>query len=118
MPDQEKKKLDLQRREMPKQSPVVRSQNFSEVALGYSEKTAVEEAMRCLQCKKPKCVLQCPVEIDIPGFIKCIAEHDFAKGVQVLKDKNLLHQSDGETGGEMVKLNLELGYTTYPNHKT
>ena len=86
----EKKKLDLNRREMPKQSPEVRSQNFSEVALGYSVETAIEEAKRCLQCKKPKCVLGCPVEIDIPGFIKCIAEGDFAAGIKVLKNKNLL----------------------------
>lgn len=87
---EQKKKLDFNRREMPKQSPEVRAQNFSEVALGYQVETAVEEAKRCLQCKKPKCVENCPVEIDIPGFIKCIAERDFAKGVRVLKDKNCL----------------------------
>ncbi len=85
-----KKKLDLKRREMPKQSPDVRRHNFDEVALGYSAETAVEEATRCLQCPKPKCVENCPVEIDIPGFIKCIAERDFATGVRVLKEKNCL----------------------------
>lgn len=90
MPDKEKKKLDLNRREMPKQSSEVRRQNFDEVALGYSEQTAIDEAIRCLQCKKPLCVVQCPVEIDIPGFVKCIAENNFAEGVQVLKSKNLL----------------------------
>jgi len=90
MANKEKKKIDLNRRDMPKQTPEVRSQNFSEVALGYSTATAIEEAKRCLQCKKPKCVLGCPVEIDIPGFIKCIAEGDFAAGTKVLKDKNLL----------------------------
>ena len=82
--------LDLNRREMPKQPPDVRSQNFSEVALGYSDETAIDEAVRCLQCKKPLCVANCPVEIDIPAFIKCIAEGDFAAGVKKLKDKNLL----------------------------
>lgn len=87
---EKKKKLDFNRREMPKQDPEVRAQNFSEVALGYPVETAVEEAKRCLQCKKPKCVANCPVEIDIPGFIKCIAERDFAKGVRILKDKNCL----------------------------
>ena len=66
--------LDLNRREMPKQPPEVRSQNFSEVALGYPDGTAIDEAVRCLQCKKPLCVANCPVEIDIPAFVKCIAE--------------------------------------------
>ena len=75
---------------MPKQAPEVRRHNFDEVALGYGIETAVEEAARCLQCKKPKCVLGCPVEIDIPGFVKCIAEKDFTKGIRVLKDKNCL----------------------------
>ncbi len=82
--------LDLNRREMPKQPPDVRSQNFSEVALGYLDETAIDEAVRCLQCKKPLCVANCPVEIDIPAFIKCIAEGDFAAGVKKLKEKNLL----------------------------
>ncbi len=90
MPVQKRKKIDLIRREMPKQAPEVRRNNFSEVALGYSVDTAVEEAKRCLACKKPKCVLGCPVEIDIPGFIRCIAERDFTSGVSVLKEKNLL----------------------------
>ena len=90
MSDQPKKKLDLSRRDMPKQAPEVRRQNFDEVPLGYPEATAIAEAVRCLQCKKPLCVPLCPVEIDIPGFIKGIAENDFAGGVRVLKDKNLL----------------------------
>jgi glutamate synthase (NADPH/NADH) small chain len=90
MPEPKKKKLDLNRREMPKQPPEVRRHNFSEVALGYPVETAVAEAKRCLQCKKPLCVSKCPVEIDIPGFVKCIAEGDFAAGVRVLKQKNCL----------------------------
>jgi glutamate synthase (NADPH/NADH) small chain len=90
MSEPQRKKLDLNRRGMPKQQPEVRRHNFSEVALGYPIETAVEEAKRCLQCKKPKCVLGCPVEIDIPGFVKCIAEKDFTTGIRVLKDKNCL----------------------------
>jgi len=90
MSEKKRKKLDLNRREMPKQPPEVRRYNFDEVALGYSAETAVEEAKRCLQCNKPKCVLKCPVEIDIPGFIQCIAERDFAAGVRILKEKNCL----------------------------
>jgi glutamate synthase (NADPH/NADH) small chain len=90
MSEPQRKKLDLNRRAMPKQPPEVRRHNFNEVALGYPIETAVEEAKRCLQCKKPKCVLKCPVEIDIPGFVKCIAEKDFTSGVRILKNKNLL----------------------------
>ena len=90
MPEVQRKKLDLNRREMPKQPSEVRRHNFSEVALGYPVELAVEEAERCLQCKKSQCVSKCPVEIDIPGFIRCIAERDFARGVRILKDKNCL----------------------------
>ena len=86
----QKKILDLNRRDIPKQEPEVRVQNFNEVALGYPVETAVEEAQRCLQCKKPKCVDNCPVEIDIPGFIKCIAEKNFKKGIHLLKEKYCL----------------------------
>lgn len=86
----EKKKIDLVRREMPKQPPEIRSHNFNEVALGYPVQLAVEEAQRCLQCPKPKCVDNCPVEINIPGFIKAIAEKDFQTGIRILKEKNCL----------------------------
>jgi len=84
------RKMDLNRREMPKQEPEVRSRNFFEVALGYAEETAVEEAKRCLQCKKPFCVANCPVNVPIPEFIHAIAEGDFDRGVEVLKQKNAL----------------------------
>jgi glutamate synthase (NADPH/NADH) small chain len=90
MAEEKKKKLDLERREMPKQPSDVRSHNFSEVALGYTETLAVEEARRCILCKKPSCIAGCPVEIDIPKFIKCIAEQDFAGGIRALKEKNCL----------------------------
>ena len=90
MTEPTKKQFDLDRREMPKQPPEVRRYNFSEVALGYTPSTAIEEAKRCIQCKKPLCISNCPVEINIPGFIKCIAEGDFAGGVRVLKSKNCL----------------------------
>lgn len=90
MDEKPRKKLDLNRREMPKQSPEVRRHNFNEVAFGYPPETAMAEARRCLQCKKPKCMANCPVEIEIPRFIKCIAEQDFSKGVSVLKQKNVL----------------------------
>ena len=90
MADTRKKKLDLRRRSMPKQMPEVRRHNFNEVALGYTAKAAVEEAKRCIQCPKPRCVGNCPVEINIPGFIEAIAEKDFERGVRILKEKNCL----------------------------
>jgi glutamate synthase (NADPH) small chain len=84
------KKLDLIRREMPKQEPEIRRTNFQEVALGYSSQLAMEEAARCLDCKKPMCVQNCPVEINIPGFIRLIKAGEFAEGVRLLKEKNCL----------------------------
>jgi len=84
------KKLDLQRQEMPKQPPHIRKRNFKEVALGYSAELASYEAKRCLQCKKPFCIEGCPVEINIPGFIKKIAAQDFSAAIRILKEKNCL----------------------------
>jgi glutamate synthase (NADPH/NADH) small chain len=76
--------------EMRKQEPKVRAKNFSEVALGYTEEEAQEEASRCLQCVKPQCVIGCPVEVPIPEFVKCIKERDYAKGIATIKSKNAL----------------------------
>ena len=84
------KKIDYKRRAMPKQEPFERVKNFDEVALGYTEELAIEEASRCLGCKKPLCVDGCPVAIDIPGFIQCIVEGDFAGGVKKIKETNAL----------------------------
>ena len=75
---------------MKKQDPKVRSSNFNEVALGFTKEEAMKEAKRCLFCKKQKCVLGCPVEIDIPGFIAKIKEGDFKGASNVLKEKNSL----------------------------
>ncbi|MDD5009692.1 MAG: NADPH-dependent glutamate synthase, partial [Syntrophorhabdaceae bacterium] len=88
-------KIDLNRRDMPKQSPEMRSHNFNEVALGYTKELALAEASRCLQCKKPRCVTGCPVEIDIPGFIACVVKGDFAAGIKKLKEKNCLPAVSG-----------------------
>lgn len=62
----ERGKLDLNRVPIPKQAPAERSRNFDEVALGYSEEQAVQEANRCIDCKKPGCKDGCPVNVDIP----------------------------------------------------
>ena len=84
------KKVKIPRQEMPCQDPLVRAHNFEEVALGYTQETAMEEAKRCLQCKKPLCITGCPVEVLIPDFIKKIAEGDFEESARVLKIKNSL----------------------------
>jgi len=75
---------------MPKQKPEVRRRNFNEVALGYTEKQAVAEANRCLQCPKPQCIQGCPVEIEIPAFIKLIREGKFDEAGKKVKEKNSL----------------------------
>lgn len=86
----ERKKLNLNRISMPKQSPEKRRNNFQEVALGYTDEQAKEEASRCLQCKKPKCMAGCPVELDIPNFIKAIRDGDLRDAVRIIKSKNSL----------------------------
>jgi len=76
--------------EMPEQPPNERVKNFKEVPYGYDKETAIEEAKRCLQCKNKPCIEGCPVEIDIPDFIKQIAAGDFDKAVEALKNKTSL----------------------------
>ena len=85
-----KPKIKKEAIEMPKQAPKVRVKNFNEVALGYSEEQALEEANRCLQCVKPQCVTGCPVEVPIPEFIKCLREKKYAEGITTIKTKNAL----------------------------
>ena len=85
-----KKKLNLNRVSMPKQSPEERRHNFSEVALGYAEDQAAEEAERCLQCKNPRCMDGCPVGIDIPAFIRAVRDGDMVEAVSTIKAKNSL----------------------------
>lgn len=74
------------RQKMPEQKPEDRIKNFSEVPLGYTPETAVIEAGRCLQCKKPLCVEGCPVNINIPAFIKEISEKNFIGAIKVIKE--------------------------------
>jgi len=75
---------------MAKQDVLERIHNFYEVALGYTEEQALAEAERCLQCPKPQCVKGCPVDIDIPAFIKEIKEGNFLAASAKLKEKNSL----------------------------
>jgi len=80
----------LKRQKMPEQEPAVRITNFNEVALGFTEEQAVEEAKRCLQCKTPLCMRGCPVEVKIPGFLKYVAEGDFESAIGEIKTDNAL----------------------------
>jgi glutamate synthase (NADPH/NADH) small chain len=78
------------RQTMPEQPPLVRARNFEEVPLGYTAEQAVAEAGRCLQCKNPACVQGCPVNVDIPSFIKHIAGGDFDKAIGKIWERNSL----------------------------
>jgi len=82
--------ISATREPMPKQEAKLRVRNFNEVALGYSAQQAVKEASRCLQCKKPSCISGCPVNIDIPGFIKLITEKDFEGAFYKIRENNSL----------------------------
>ena len=75
---------------MPEQDPNVRNHNFEEVALGYTEELAIEEATRCLECKNRPCVAGCPVNVEIPDFISRIKEGDFEGAYATLKESNAL----------------------------
>ena len=79
-----KANMSLTRNIMPTQDAKIRAHNFDEVALGYSEETAINEAMRCLDCKNMPCVGACPVKIHIPEFISKIKDGDFEGAYQVI----------------------------------
>ena len=82
--------MSLKKNEMPSQDPNVRNKNFLEVALGYTEEQALDEAARCLNCKNHPCVGGCPVNVKIPEFIKKITEHDFEGAYQVIHETSSL----------------------------
>ncbi len=75
---------------MPSQAPEVRAHNFKEVALGYTEETAIDEALRCLNCKHMPCVTGCPVNIHIPEFIAKVREGDFEGAYQIISKTSSL----------------------------
>ena len=82
--------MSLKKNEMPSQAPDVRNKNFLEVALGYTEKQALDEAQRCLHCKNKPCVAGCPVGIHIPDFIAKVAEGDFEAAYQIITQQSSL----------------------------
>ena len=82
--------MSLKKNEMPSQEPNVRNKNFLEVALGYTEEQALDEAQRCLNCKHRPCVSGCPVNVKIPDFIKKITERDYEGAYQVIHETSSL----------------------------
>ena len=82
--------MSLKKNPMPSQEPDVRNKNFLEVALGYTQEVAVEEAQRCLHCKHKPCVSGCPVHIQIPDFIKEVAEGNFGAAYDVISQSSSL----------------------------
>jgi glutamate synthase (NADPH/NADH) small chain len=84
------KRLSPKKTPIPEQDPLVRKTNFGEVALGYTPELAQQEAARCLQCKDPKCVTGCPVNVPIPRFIKAVREGDLVAAIEIVKEANLM----------------------------
>ena len=82
--------MDMKKCPMPSQDPGIRNKNFEEVALGYTYEMAVNEARRCLNCPKKPCVSACPVQIDIPAFIACVANEDMEGAYKVLSASSAL----------------------------
>ena len=85
-----KANMNPKRNDMPTQDPAVRAHNFDEVAIGYDEATAIDEAMRCLNCKNMPCVDGCPVKIRIPAFIEKIREGDFEGAYAIITESSSL----------------------------
>ncbi|MEE0741053.1 MAG: NADPH-dependent glutamate synthase [Emergencia sp.] len=75
---------------MPEQDPNVRNKNFLEVSSGYTEEMAINEAMRCLKCRKKPCMSGCPVMVKIPDFIAKIAEGEFEEAYQIISETSSL----------------------------
>lgn len=82
--------MSLKKNPMPEQCPNERNKNFLEVTTGYSEETAIDEAKRCLNCKHRPCMQGCPVSVKIPEFIAYVAEGEFEKAYQKIKETNAL----------------------------
>ena len=85
-----KERMQIERHDIPARSAVIRSMDFNEVSLGYSQALAMEEAERCLDCKNPRCIDGCPVRVNIPQFITHLAEGDLHKAAESLLDDNAL----------------------------
>lgn len=87
--------MQMTKTPMPEQAPDVRNHNFLEVCTGYTAEMAVNEAKRCLNCKKPMCVQGCPVNVRIPEFIQKVAEEDFMGAYEIITSTNALPALSG-----------------------
>ncbi len=85
-----KKNMQVEKTAMPVQDPLVRNRNFTEVATGYTPEMAMNEALRCIQCKHQPCVKGCPVRVQIPDFIHLVAEGEFEAAYQKIQETNAL----------------------------
>ncbi|MCX8011150.1 MAG: dihydropyrimidine dehydrogenase, partial [Ignavibacteria bacterium] len=85
-----KDRMKIPRQKMPEQEPMERIHNFNEVNLGFTEELAKMEALRCIQCPKPKCIEGCPVGIKINEFIALVAEGDYLAAAAKVKEDNAL----------------------------
>ena len=101
-----KEKMAIPRQVMPEQDAVERRSNFNEVNLGFDEETAMLEAIRCIECKKPLCIDGCPVNIDIPKFISKISDGDFFGAIDIIKEDNLLPAVCGRVCPQEVQCEL------------
>ena len=81
---------NLEKIPMRTQRPDVRNKNFEEVELGYNDEEAVKEASRCLNCKNPRCVEGCPINIKIPEFISAIKDQDIEKAYNIISESSSL----------------------------
>ena len=82
--------MSLNKNPMPEQEPLVRNKNFVEVAKGYTEQMAIDEAQRCLNCKNKPCISGCPVNVRIPEFIEKIADSNFEEAYKIIGSTNAL----------------------------
>ncbi len=85
-----RERMGIPHQEMPLNNAEIRVTNFDEVPMGYSDDQAHQEAMRCLQCKKPACIGACPVGINIPAFIKLIEQGDIGGAAKKIRETNFL----------------------------
>ena len=106
-----KDRTDILRVVMPSQDPDVRNKNHVEVNIGLSNDMALAEARRCLDCVNPTCILGCPVNINIPKFIKHIEAGQFNKAIEVIKDANAFPAICGRVCPQEIQCEANCFYT-------
>jgi glutamate synthase (NADPH/NADH) small chain len=102
-----KQRMAIERQKMPEQESSARAANFGEVNLGFTEKLALLEAERCLQCKDPRCVRGCPVGVNIPRFLRLLAEGKIADAAQSLLCDNALPAVTGRVCPQETQCEIE-----------